>query len=85
MYEDYNAFETSNGNIIWAAAMQIAWNQLRHKFAKDKPLKFQTEDSKALEIISNFNTSLVKREDISESSIYVKSGYGQQTLDLINK
>jgi hypothetical protein len=25
-FDQYNAYTASNGNIIWAAAMQLAWN-----------------------------------------------------------
>jgi len=25
-FEDYNGFVTNEGNVIWAAAMQLAWN-----------------------------------------------------------
>jgi hypothetical protein len=26
LFENYNAFVTKEGNIVWAAAMQLAWN-----------------------------------------------------------
>jgi hypothetical protein len=26
LFDQYNAFTTPTGNIIWAAAMQLAWN-----------------------------------------------------------
>ncbi len=35
----YNAFTTSKGNIVWAGAMQLAWNELRETFAKNKAIE----------------------------------------------
>lgn len=64
-FEKYNAFVTKEGNIVWAAAMQLAWNQIRDKFTHKKPLMFKTESPAALKTIFNFNAGLVKREDIS--------------------
>jgi hypothetical protein len=26
LFEDYNAFVTKDGNVIWAIAMQLAWD-----------------------------------------------------------
>ena len=37
-FDKYNAFSTKAGNVVWGAAMQLAWNELREKFANKKPL-----------------------------------------------
>lgn len=34
----YNPFTTSKGNIVWAGAMQLAWNELKEKFTKNKSI-----------------------------------------------
>jgi hypothetical protein len=44
-----------------------------------------TEDKKVLQMIENYNSAKFKATDINPQSIYVKSGKGQQTVDLINK
>jgi len=36
-------------------------------------------------MIENYNSAKFKATDINPQSIYVKSGKGQQTVDLINK
>ena len=41
---DYCAFKNSKGNIIWAAAMQLAWTELRQKFANNHPLVLDTNN-----------------------------------------
>ena len=38
-----------------------------------------------LNSIQNLNHPNFTKNDISESSVYIKSGYGQQTLKTINK
>jgi len=50
-YLRYNAFLTGKGNLIWAGAMQLAWNSLRQNFAKNNPLQFSTGNGVALQII----------------------------------
>lgn len=41
-FDKYNAFSTKEGNLIWGAAMQLAWNELSSKFAKNAPLRLHT-------------------------------------------
>ncbi len=65
--------------------MQLAWNELREQFASSKPLLLKTEDNHSLQVIKNFNEGSFTRDDINKDSIYVKSGYGQATLNLINQ
>lgn len=80
----YNAFTTSAGNVVWAAAMQLAWNELKASFASNQPLTFHTENAHSLRTIKNFNEGLFNKADIDPQSYYVKSGYGQATVDTIN-
>lgn len=81
----HNAFTTKAGNVVWAAAMQLAWDELRHSFANGNPLLFHTENPTSLTTIQNFNEGVFKKSDIDPQSVYVKSGYGQATLNTINK
>jgi|688.fasta_scaffold1519952_1 hypothetical protein len=45
LFQQYNAFTSPTGNIIWGAAMQLAWNELRKSFASGKPLAFISKKS----------------------------------------
>jgi len=44
-----------------------------------------TKNKHALNIIDNFNTSNFLKKDLAEDSYYVASGFGQKTIDKINK
>ena len=83
--QQYNSFTTKSGNIVWAAAMQLAWTELRNKFTQGSPIQLKTESPKSLEMIENFNQAVFKQSDIDPNSIYVKSGFGQVTLEQINQ
>ena len=48
---DYCAFKNSKGNIIWAAAMQLAWTELRQKFANNHPLVLDTNNPASLKSV----------------------------------
>lgn len=76
-YDKYNAFTTKEGNIVWGAAMQLAWNELSSKFAKNAPLRLNTQDPARIKAINNFNEKPFTQNDINANSVYVKSGYGQ--------
>jgi len=64
--------------------MQLAWNELSKKFASDKPILLATTQKTSLEIINNLNKRLFTEKDIDNNCIYIKSGYGQATVDTIN-
>ena len=81
--EKYNGFFTSNHNYVWGGAMCLAWNELKDSIIK-APIKLNTSDNKAIQMIENFNASKFTHKDIDPACVYVKSGYGKKTLDQIN-
>jgi hypothetical protein len=83
---DYNSFEAPDGNIVWAGALTLAWKDLLHLAPKGNVKAFTIQGSKDLQkIADNFHHSPFGKHDLAESSYYIKSGYGQQTVDQINK
>ena len=72
------------GNYVWGGAMNLAWNELNENILGEK-LKLATEDELALSMVENFNNAVFTKDDLDEASYYIKSGYGQETVDLINK
>ena len=64
--------------------MALAWQNLARTFHL-KEVKFQTEQPSALKIIHNFNHSRFTEKDVEAKSIYVATGKGPKTQDLINK
>ena len=73
-----------NGNYVWGGAMNLAWNELCANLIKDK-LKVGTTDPIALTMADRFNNSLFTKDDLDLNSYYIKSGFGQKTVDAINK
>lgn len=72
------------GNYVYGAAMNLAWNELSENIINDT-IKLNTTDKNALETMNKLNKSIFTKKDLNEESYYVKSGYGQKTVDLINK
>lgn len=72
------------GNYIWGGAMNLAWTELSNNIIKE-PIKLNTTDKIALEMANKFNNPIFSKNDLDEASYYIKSGYGQETLDAINK
>lgn len=72
------------GNYVWGGAMNLAWNELNENILHVK-LKLKTDDKVALEMVDKLNSSPFTKNDLDEKSYYVKSGFGQETVDLINK
>lgn len=72
------------GNYVWGGAMNLAWNELNEKILHEK-LKFKTDDKIALEMAEKFNNPIFTKNDLDDKSYYIKSGYGQTTVDTINK
>ncbi len=72
------------GNFIWGIAMNLAWNELNENILNEK-LAIQSDDKITQQIVKAFNTSSLSKNDLDEKSYYVKSGYGQQTVDCINR
>lgn len=72
------------GNYVWGGAMNLAWNELSENIIKEK-IKLATDDKTALEMVNKFNNPVFIKKDLDEESYYIKSGYGQKTVDVINK
>lgn len=72
------------GNYIWAGAMNLAWNELNENILHAK-LKLNTSDSIALQMVEKLNNPVFTKNDLDENSYYIKSGYGQKTVSIINK
>ncbi len=72
------------GNYVWGGAMNLAWNELNENILKEK-LRLNTVDSVALEMVEKLNDAPFSKNDLDEESYYVKAGYGQKTVDEINR
>jgi len=72
------------GNYVWTLAMNLAWNELNESILREK-LKLKTDDKIALRMADQLNDAPFTKNDLDEKSYYIKSGYGQKTIDLINK
>ncbi len=72
------------GNYIWGGAMNLAWNELNENILHEK-LKLKTDDKIALDMVEKFNNPIFTKNDLDDKSYYVKSGYGQNTVDIINE
>lgn len=79
----YNGFITQGENYIWGGAMGLAWNEIIDKIVKE-PVKIVSNDAIALKLVHNYNNSRFSLKDINEKCIYVKSGFGQDTVKKIN-
>jgi hypothetical protein len=64
--------------------MNFAWNDLKENILKENVI-LDTEDKKALELTEKLNNSIITKNVLDSESYYIKSGYGQKTVDLINK
>ncbi len=71
------------GNYVWAGAMNLAWTDLSENVIKEK-IKLDTNDKVALEMTDKFNDPIFTKKDLDEASYYIKSGYGQKTIEEIN-
>ncbi|GAB1366557.1 hypothetical protein MASR1M36_14280 [Candidatus Cloacimonadaceae bacterium] len=69
---------------VWGGAMNLAWTELKDSFFGE-PIELETKDVNALFYQNRFNDPVFSRSDIDEASYYIKSGYGQETVDAINK
>lgn len=72
------------GNFVWGGAMNLAWNELNENILKEK-LKLTSDDKIALNMVEILNNPVFTKNDLDEKSYYIKSGYGQGTVDIINK
>ena len=72
------------GNYVWGGAMNLAWNELNENILHEK-LQLNTADETALKMVVKLNDAPFSKSDLDEESYYVKSGYGQSTVDEINR
>lgn len=72
------------GNYVWGIAMNLAWNDLNKNILHEK-LQLKSDDKVALNMINKLNNSLFSKNDLDKESYYIKSGYGQKTVDEINR
>jgi len=72
------------GNYVWGGAMNLAWNDLGENILHGK-LELNTNDKIALEMVEKLNSTPFSKKDLDEESYYIKSGYGQKTVDEINR
>ena len=72
------------GNYVWGGAMNLAWNELNENILNEK-LQLNTNDKISLEMASKLNNAPFSKSDLNEESYYIKSGYGQSTVDEINR
>lgn len=70
-------------NYIWWAAMNFAWTDLENNIIKDK-IKLNTSNKDSLELVRKFNNPTVEKNNLDSKSYYVKSWYGQKTVNKIN-
>ncbi len=71
-------------NYVWGGAMNMAWTELAQNFAKGA-IELDTKDEATLETLYKLNNPVFGKQDMDEQSYYVKSGYGQSTVQTINK
>ncbi len=81
---DHYLGSESKGNYVWGLAMNLAWNELSESILYGK-VKLKTDDEIALRMADQLNNALFTKNDLDEKSYYIKSGYGQKTIDVINK
>lgn len=79
-----NTGSFDQGNYVYGAAMNLAWNEMKDNILHETP-KFNTTDSETLGLISVFNSAPFTKKDLDEKSYYVKSGFGQKTVTTINQ
>ncbi|NMC36426.1 hypothetical protein GYA49_05280 [Candidatus Beckwithbacteria bacterium] len=71
-------------NYVWGGAMNLAWNDLNENILHEK-IQLDTKDKTALEMVTKLNESPFNKNDLDEASYYIKSGYGQETVNIINQ
>ncbi len=71
-------------NYVWWWAMNLAWTELSENIIKEK-IKLATEDKIALEMVDKLNNPVFTKSDLDKESYYIKSGYGQEMVEAINK
>lgn len=72
------------GNYVWCIVMNLAWNELGAGILHEKPV-LQSKDPAVLKLVAAFNRAPFSSKDLDAESSYVKSGFGQKTVELINR
>ena len=72
------------GNYVWSAAMNLAWNEMMEKILHG-PAKLDVQSAEGKEMLRKFNASKFSGKDLDSKSYYVKSGFGQETVAVINQ
>lgn len=72
------------GNYVWGGAMNLAWTELGENILHEE-LQLKTDDKIALKMVEKLNNAPFSNNDLDEESYYIKSGYGQKTVDEINR
>jgi hypothetical protein len=73
------------GNYVWGGAMNLAWNELVDSFNNRQPLNLSVNNDLGRREAASFNSRPFTTNDLSSDSYYVKSGYGQSTVNQINQ
>ncbi|MDD2230484.1 MAG: hypothetical protein PHY48_13855 [Candidatus Cloacimonetes bacterium] len=71
-------------NYVWGGAMNMAWSELIDSYTHNA-IELKTSKQQVLEMLKKLNDPVFSKKDMDAASYYVKSGYGQKTLDTINK
>ena len=81
---DFHLGSSHRGNYVWCGAMNLAWNELNENVIHGK-LQLDTRDQRALDMVGALNNSPFGSRDLDEASSYVGSGFGQGTVDRVNR
>ncbi len=74
------------GNPVYGGAMTLAWKDLSENIVGEPvQLQLTEQDAEAQALVDQFNAATFSTDDLDEENYYVKSGYGQETVDLVNK
>lgn len=71
-------------NYIWAIGMQLAWNDLCEHVINAK-IDISTDNSAGKALFKQFNKKKFTRKALSENDYFVKSGFGQETINQIRE
>ena len=73
-----------SNNYLWAGALSLAWHQLKEEIIQED-ICLDTKDENVLKIVENFNHCPFKKSHLSRDCYYIKAGYGNKTINLINQ
>lgn len=76
MSDRYNYYVTPKGNRVWSCAMDLAWNEMKRSFLFDNNATFINATDLQQKVVNNYNYGHFTRDQLSDNSYYVGSGYG---------